>query len=155
MATPGLCSDLDVPLARPPASSTNSAKHKGSQTQEVAGHRWPASRFHLPRSGKIPAARIFHLACRAPAPRIFHFNRQAIAQALGSEIFHLNCHAIQQAFATRIFCLNRRDLAPGVIHLNHLIGQTLARDRFFIELRSCWRGPWDVVCSILDTSPRL
>jgi hypothetical protein len=40
-------------------------------------------------------------------------------QALASEIFHLNYHAIQQALAASVFRLNRRNHAPGVIHLNH------------------------------------
>jgi hypothetical protein len=112
----------------------------GKKKQEKAGRLAPAAhvKSQSPHSVETPAARVIHLnhrACaarvihlnrRAHAARVIHFNRHAIAQALAPEIFHLNDHPAQQPLAARVFRLNRRDLAPGFFHLNHLVnGQTM------------------------------
>jgi hypothetical protein len=85
---------------------------------------------------------------KALAPRIFHFNRNAIAsgvfdlkhhsidQALAAKVFNLDHHATEQAFAPRVVHLNRNNLAPRIFHLNHhVIGPSRTPKGFFSELR--------------------
>jgi hypothetical protein len=85
---------------------------------------------------------------KALAPRVFHFNRHAIAsgvfdlkhhsidQALAAKVFNLDHHTIEQVPASRVVHLNRNNLAPRVFHLNHhVVWQSHAPKRFFSELR--------------------
>lgn len=99
------------------------------------------------------AARVFHLNRCSLAPRIFHFKRHAIVQALASRIFHPNHHSTEQVIGPRAFHLNRRNLATRIFHPNHcLIGQSLAPDHFFSKLRLAWSGLRYADCSMLHTS---
>jgi hypothetical protein len=85
---------------------------------------------------------------QALAPRVFHFNRHAIAarvfdlkhhsidQALAAEVFNLDHHATERAPAPKVVHLNRHNLAPSIFHLNHhVIGQSFLPDHFLGALR--------------------
>ena len=77
------------------------------------------------------------------APRVFHFNRHAIAsgvfdlkhhsidQALAAKVFNLDHHTINRVPAPRLVHLNRHNLAPRIFHLNHHVIDSFARPKDF------------------------
>lgn len=71
------------------------------------------------------------------APRVLHFNRQAIAsgvfdlkhnsidQALAAKVFNLDRHTIERVPAPKVTHFNGNKLAPRIFQLNHhVIGQS-------------------------------
>jgi len=77
------------------------------------------------------------------APRVFHFNRHAIAsgvfdlkhhsidQALAAKVFNLDHHTINRVPAPKLVHLNRHNLAPRIFHLNHHVIDSFARPKDF------------------------
>jgi hypothetical protein len=105
-----------------------------------------------PSHEQVFAARVFHPDRHAIAAIVFYLNYHASKQALAARIFHLNDHVIVEACAPRVFNPNCCDSASGVFHRSpHAIGQAVATDRFFDELRSWWRVLLGAGCSMLLT----
>jgi hypothetical protein len=99
---------------------------------------------------QAPAPRVFHFNRDDPAPMVIHLDGCALEQALAPGVFHLNYHAFEHALATRIFRLNGRDSATRIFHLNHpIIKQVLAPDRFANGLESGWHDLRYADCPIL------
>jgi hypothetical protein len=85
---------------------------------------------------KAPAPRVFHSDRHAIASGVFDLKRHVIDQALATKVFNLDHHTIERASASKVVDLNRYNPAPRIFHLNHrVIGQSSKPRVFFSESR--------------------
>jgi len=85
---------------------------------------------------QAPAPRVFHSGRHAIASGVFDLKHYSIDQALAAKVFNLDHHTIQRVPAPKVVHLDRDNLAPRIFHLNHhVIGQFRVPKEFFSELR--------------------